>query len=92
MISMAIEIRNCVNGRKARWFGFANSLMTTRGSEILDATVFQKNGERGIVTPAKRYQDKDGVRKYSYVVKLVAKNQSDKFQATAITATEKGHV
>ncbi len=41
---------------------------------------------------AKQYQDKDSVTKYSYIVKLVANDRSDKFRAEAMGATAKGHL
>jgi hypothetical protein len=42
--------------------------------------VHQKNGERWIAMPAKPYQDNDGVTRYNYIVKFVAKDRWYKFQ------------
>jgi hypothetical protein len=86
---MGLEITKFRKLEKGTLKGFVHILLTNAALEIWDCTYHQKGRDEWINLPAKPYQDKDGLTKYSYVVKFVEKDRWEQFQKHALEALKK---
>ena len=85
---MAVEITEYREFKKGYLIGFATFRLTNIGLEIRDCTVHEKDSKKWINLPSKPYEDKEGNKKYSYIVTFYDDGVWRKFQNAAMAALE----
>lgn len=86
---MSIEILNYKEMKKSALEGYVSIYVPKMGLEIYEVAVMNKNGQRWINLPQKKYEDRDtGETKYSSLVRFREREHSDRFRDAVLQALD----